>query len=324
MKKTFLCYVLGLSLLLVLNSCDSSNAIEKEIAKIQIDIAYDRFDKKFFEADIDEFYSLKKEYPYLFPAQYPDSIWLKRQRDSIQVVLQAEIDRVFPSLDPVTKEIKPLLQHIRYYFPEVPNQKIITVTNNVDYQNKTVFADSLILLSLDTFLGAKNELYKGIPAYIVRDMELRYMSAHLADEFAIKVTPMPKDRTLLAQMIYYGKKLYLKDVLLPELSDAIKISYTAAEIAWVRENERYMWQYFIENELLFNTQANYALRFIEPAPFSKFYLEIDNESPGKVGQWLGWQIVRAYAEKHPEVNLNELLQLPAQALFNQSKYKPAK
>lgn len=324
MKKRILCNVLGLFLLLMVNSCDSSSAIEKEISKIQIDIAYDRFDKKFFNADIHEFYTLKKEYPYLFPAQYPDSIWLKRQRDSIQVVLQAEIDKVFPSLDPITEEIKPLLQHMRYYFPNVSDPKIITVTNNVDYQNKTVYADSLVLLSLDTFLGAENPLYKGIPAYIVRDMELRYLSAHLADEFAISKTPMPKDRTLLAQMIYYGKKLYLKDVLLPQLSDAIKISYTEEEMAWVKENERYMWQYFIENELLYNTQSNYALRFIEPAPFSKFYLEIDNESPGKVGQWLGWQIVRAYADKYPEVSLNELLQLPAQVLFNQSKYKPKK
>jgi len=324
MKKAFLYSVLGFFLLGVLDSCDSSNALEKEIAEIEIDLQYDRFDKKFFNADRNEFYALKAEYPYLFPPQYPDSIWLKRQRDSIQVVLQKEIDRVFPTLDGVTKELKPLLQHIRYYFPETSDPKIITVTNNVDYQNKTVYADSLILLSLDTFLGAKNELYKGIPAYIVRDMELPYLSAHLADEFAISVTPTPKDRTLLGQMIYYGKKLYLKDRLLPQTSDAIKISYTEEEIDWVKDNERYMWQYFIENELLYKTQANYALRFIEPAPFSKFYLEIDNESPGKVGQWLGWQIVRAYAEKNPEVTLQELLQLPAQTLFNQSKYKPAK
>jgi hypothetical protein len=33
-------------------------------------------------------------------------------------------------------------------------------------------------------------------------------------------------------------------------------------------------------------------RFINPAPFLKF--EIDNESPGQVGGWIGWQIVRSY------------------------------
>ena len=27
-------------------------------------------------------------------------------------------------------------------------------------------------------------------------------------------------------------------------------------------------------------------RFIDPAPFSKFYLEIDNQSPGRIGVWM--------------------------------------
>jgi hypothetical protein len=31
-----------------------------------------------------------------------------------------------------------------------------------------------------------------------------------------------------------------------------------------------------------------------PAPFSKFYLEIDNDSPGRIGAWIGWQMVRSY------------------------------
>jgi len=82
--------------------------------------------------------------------------------------------------------------------------------------------------------------------------------------------------------------------------------------------------YFIEYELLYKTQSSYLLRFIEPAPFSKFYLEIDNESPGKIGQWLGWQIVRAYARKHSDKTPQEILATPAQELFAKANYKPAK
>ena len=81
---------------------------------------------------------------------------------------------------------------------------------------------------------------------------------------------------------------------MPIETDGIKISYNAREMQWVADNERFIWQYFIENELLYKTQATYFQRFMEPSPFSKFYLEIDNESPGKIGQWLGWQIVRKY------------------------------
>ncbi|MGB1449324.1 MAG: gliding motility lipoprotein GldB [Flavobacteriaceae bacterium] len=318
----FLSFLFLSGLFFAISACSSSNSVENEIAKIPVTVELDRFDQKFYNASKEDFYQLKQTYPYLFPAQYPDSIWLKRQRDSLQVLLQTEIKKVYPSLAPFEKELKPLFQHIKYYFPRQYDPKVILLTNNVDYQNKTVYADSLVLISLDTFLGAKNPLYEGIPQYIVRDMDIAYLGAHLADEFSLTVVPAPEDRSLLAQMIHYGKRYYVKDLLLPSTKDEIKISYTEREMNWVRENERFIWQYFIENELLYNTQSSYVLRFIEPAPFSKFYLEIDNESPGKIGQWLGWQIVRSFVAKYPDKSPQEILATPAQELFTNANYKP--
>ena len=316
-------FYLGLHFFVIF-SCTSSSSLEKEIAQIQVDVEMDRFDKKFYHADPGSFVQLKQAYPYLFPSQYPDSIWLKRQRDSLQVLLQTEIDKVFPTLEPFENQLRPLFQHIQYYFPRPKDPKVIFLTNNVDYQNKTVYTDSLVLVSLDTYLGPSHPIYEGIPQYIVRDMDIAYFAAHLADEFALTVVPNPSDRTLLGQMIYYGKKLYLKDLLLPQLNDEIKISYTTKELNWALDNERYIWQYFIENELLYKTQPSYFQRFIEPAPFSKFYLEIDNQSPGKIGQWLGWQIVRKYAAKHPEKSFLEIITTPALEVFTKANYKPKK
>lgn len=320
--SSFLSFLAIGAVFLVNFACSSADNREKEIAQIPVNVDFDRFDRKFYNASKEEFYSLKQEYSYLFPEQYPDSIWLKRQRDSLQVLLQGEIANVFPDLTPFSDQIRPLFQHIQYYFPREKDPKIVLLTNNVDYQNKTVYTDSLVLISLDTFLGAKNPLYEGIPQYIVRDMDIAYLGAHLADEFALTVVPEPQDRTLLAQMVHYGKRFYIKDLLLPKTTDEIKISYTSNELNWVKENEQYIWQYFIENELLYKTQSSYVQRFITPAPFSKFYLEIDNESPGKVGQWLGWQIVRAYAQKYPEKKPQEIISTPAKELFTAANYKP--
>ena len=84
----------------------------------------------------------------MFPSQYPDSIWLKRQRDSLQVLLQTEIDKVFPNLESFEEQLRPLFQHIQYYFPRAEDPKVVFLTNNVDYQNKTVYTDSLVLVSL--------------------------------------------------------------------------------------------------------------------------------------------------------------------------------
>ncbi len=81
-------------------------------------------------------------------------------------------------------------------------------------------------------------------------------------------------------------------------------------------------EYFIEKQVLYQTQLEWVQRFIEPAPFSKFYLQLDNETPGRIGSWLGWQIVNSYMTQFPETPLDELLKISSQKLFNLSKYKP--
>jgi uncharacterized protein YjaZ len=124
-------------------------------------------------------------------------------------------------------------------------------------------------------------------------------------------------------MINEGKKLYLLDSYLPDVSDAQKIGYSNDEIEWVTLNETQIWTYFIENNLLYSTDYQLNKRFIENAPFSKFYINIDKESPGRVGVWLGWQIVRSYMNNN-NVTLQQLLQTNANEIFKKSKYKPKK
>jgi hypothetical protein len=124
-------------------------------------------------------------------------------------------------------------------------------------------------------------------------------------------------------MVYAGKELYLKDILLPEYTDAQKMGYKPEQIAWCEANEAEMWRFFIDNTLLYDTDQKLVPRFINPAPFSKFYLEIDNESPGRTGAWLGWQMVRSYMENN-EVTLQKMLKTDSKTLFEKSKYKPKK
>jgi uncharacterized protein YjaZ len=95
------------------------------------------------------------------------------------------------------------------------------------------------------------------------------------------------------------------------------------QITWCQENESYIWRYFIEKELLYSTDSKLPNRFTNMAPFSKFYLEIDNESPGRVGQWIGWQIVRSFMQNN-KVSMQEMIKMDAKELFEKSKYKPKK
>ncbi|MGB5667563.1 MAG: gliding motility lipoprotein GldB [Maribacter sp.] len=316
MKKPFYLVVF---FALVMMGCGDDDKIAKEINRIPVNLKISRFDNEFANASASDIPKLREEYPYLFPA--PDSVWISKLEDSLQIELRGEVKREFSQFDSETAEIELLFKHIKYYFPKYELPKIITVTNNVDYNNRIILADSLLLIGLDNYLGPDHKYYSGMQNYIAQDMNRDFMVSNIANAFANKVVPRTKERTFLAQIIYYGKVLYLKDKLIPFQTDAQKITYSEDELAWAQANEEPIWRYFIERELLYSTDNNLALRFLDPAPFSKFGLELDNESPGRIGRYMGWRIVRSFMEKN-EVSLQQLLAIPAEEIFKKSNYKP--
>jgi len=146
----------------------------------------------------------------------------------------------------------------------------------------------------------------------------------LATKYAEKYIFQTRNKNLLDEMIYYGKQLYFKDLVLPFKTEAQRIGYTQKQLDWAVANENYIWRYFVERELLYSTDAKLPGRFINLAPFSKFQLEgIDTESPGRIGQYIGWQIVKAYMKQN-DTELEDMLNKSAEEIFNNSKFKPRK
>lgn len=317
-KIAFLFLAIGL-----LISCNNESAVEEEISKIPVEVKIDRFDKVFAEATPEDLPQLKKEYPLLFPKQYPDSVWVNMMNDTIQQELNRETVKAFPKFEQ-EEEIESLFQHLKYYFPQFQVPKLITVTSEVDYRNKVIVADSVVLVSLDTYLGEEHKFYIGLQEYLKKNFRKEQIVPDMATAYAEQFVPQPQGRTFLASMVYYGKLLYVKDRLIPDFSEAQRMGYTEKEMEWALTNEEQIWRYFIEHEVLYDTDSELQRRFINLAPFSKFRLQLDNESPPQLGQYMGWQIVRQFAEKNPDVSLAELLQTDAEELFKKSNYKPRK
>ncbi len=310
-------------LLVFLNACSEKNAVEKEIVGIPMEVTVNRFDRVFDQASPADLPQLKREYPQFFPAQFPDSLWISRFQDTLQQQLHDAVNDVFTENSVLEDELTDLFKHIKYYFPQFEKPGIYTTTSDVDYKNRVILSDSLLIVALDCYLGADHPFYDGIPLYVGKNLTKSQLPVDVAATYSRQLVVRPSQRTFLAQMIYFGKELYLKDLWLPEASDARKIGYTEEEMVWAEDNEIDVWRYFIENEILYSTDVKLLPRFINPAPFSKFYLEIDNESPGMIGRYIGWQIVRAYMENN-NISLVELMQADPQRIFNNSKYKPNK
>lgn len=303
-------------------SCDQKSKVEKAVEEIPVNVKVERFDKVFFETKPQDLAKIKKEYPFFFPAGNDDNVWLNKMQDPIWREVYDEVQKKYSNFEPVREEFNALFQHVKYYFPETKIPKVITVIGEMDYTTKAIYADSLVIVSLELYLGKNHKFYE-FPNYLKENFEERQIMPDVVSSFTFRKIPASTDRTLLSQMIFEGKQLYAKDLLLPDYTDAEKMGYTPEQIKWCEENESYMWRHFIENEMLYSEDPKLNTRFIAPAPFSKFYLEIDNDSPGRVGAWIGWQMVRSYM-KNNNVTLPELLKTNAKEIFEKSKYKPKK
>lgn len=318
MKKYFVSFLI----IVVFISCDKKSKVEKSVEQIPLKLKVYRFDKAFFETSTNDLHNLKEEYPFFFPKGTPDKVWLNKMQNPQWRELYQAVEKKFSDFGKQTLEIEDLFKHIKYYFPKTVTPKVYTVIAEMDYNNKTIYANDKLIISLELYLGAKHKFYE-FPKYLEQNFEERQIMPDIVTSFSSGKIPSSGDKTLLAEMIYYGKQLYLKDELLPHYNDAEKIGYLPEQILWCQENESYIWRYFIEKELLYSTDSKLPNRFINLAPFSKFYLEIDNESPGRVGQWIGWQIVRSYMHNN-EVSLQDMLKVSPKELFEKSKYKPKK
>jgi len=304
-------------------SCQNSSKVEKEISKINLDLNIERFDQLFATSTPSNLPALKQNYPFLFSKRYADSVWVQRMSDPIQQLQNKAVDSVFEDFSRTESEIFNFYQHLKYYNKALKTPRLITVLSDVDYRNKVVVTDSIVLIALDTYLGAEHEFYASFYDYIKQNLNKDQIVSDLATAYAEQLIYQPKRVTFLEEMIYFGKQLYLKDLLIPFKDNNQKIGYSSAQYEWAEENEFYIWQYFVEKELLYETDRKLLLRFIIPAPFSRFNLELDSESPGRLGQYIGWQIVKSYME-NKETPLLQMLQMEATEIFNNAKFKPKK
>jgi hypothetical protein len=126
---------------------------------------------------------------------------------------------------------------------------------------------------------------------------------------------------MLANMIYYGKAHYFLERVMPNLPDSLNIMYTEKELKNAKENLPTIWGHFVERKLLYETSHKALENYTGEAPATN---EISNECPGRIGRWLGWEIVRKYMSKNT-MTLKQLMAEPnAEKIFKTSGYRPEK
>ncbi len=316
-------FSLGFLFCLLILSCSKNDQVAEEIAAIPVEIETNRFDQEFASATPSSLTQLRNNYPMLFSEEVPNEAYIEKMKDTLQAEINTEVSKAFPSLEGEQAELEKFFQHLKYYFPQIPTPKIITLAEEVDYRNKVILNEDILLISLDNYLGEEHHFYEGFASYLARLQNPDYLISDVAQVYAEKLVPRSTSRKFLSTMVYHGKILYIKSLLQRFQEPHFAFDYTSAELDWAYANEAQIWKYFVEKSLLYSSDQKLKERFINIGPYSKFYLELDNESPPRLGQFIGYRIVEAFMDKN-EISLEEMLTLEAEEIYNKSNYKPRK
>ncbi len=259
-------------------------------------------------------------------AEYPDdSVFINEMfrrftNPGIDTLL-LETKRVFGDGSALEEEFRQAFANLRYYYPDFVPPRIKTLITGLD--TDLLVTDSLILVSLDFFLGPGARYRPKTYEYLMR----RYDPHDIVPSCVLIYGISPRynktdlrDRTVLADMVAYGKSFYFAKHMLPCTPDSILIWYTREEIQGADANQDLIWARLIEDKVLFSTSVIDKKNYLGDRPAT---LQVGEKCPGRIGQWVGWQIVKEYMKRRPEVSLPELMNTPdAQFIFRQSNYKP--
>lgn len=239
-------------------------------------------------------------------------------------------EKVYPDMTFLENGLTEAFRHFRYYFPEKPLPKVVTVMSGYNYS--LVYVDSTLAISLDMYLGTNNNTYYTMlqfPHYKTMRMTKDYMVCDAVYGWLESIFKPNEDNPdshrddLLSQIVHEGKVMYALDAMLPKVDDTIKIHYTKKQLAWCKGNEFNMWAYIIRNKLLYTTDLSNTAKLTDDGPFTPYFNH--DLSPSRTGYWLGWQLVRTYMKNNPNVTVPQLMaEKSADKILRESGYKPEK
>ncbi len=218
--------------------------------------------------------------------------------------VNSEIQEKFSDVSDITEDINNALSYYHYYFPK---ESIPTLYYIQSGFNQRIIVDSLVLgVALDMCLGANSDYYVqlGLPNYMSAKLNKDNIALDVMRGLAWSNFSFDGKDDLASNIIYEGKIQYLMDALFPNKSDAEKLSYSDTQMKWLSKHESDVWEAVLQEEMLYKTDRMKIKNMIENAPFTQAF---GNDSPPKIGVWLGWKIVKSYMASHPEISLPDLM-----------------
>ncbi len=318
-------------------SCSNENN-KPDVSDIKVDFKIERFEQSFFKIDTSNIPAginqVNQRFPNFFPF-YVQQILRVPPAEATPVIKQIlvsyapindSIQKKYSNLNWLKDELTTGFKYVKYYYPSYTLPGVITFIGTFDAPG-VVLTPHYLGIGLHQYAGKNFSVYKDqqlqemYPDYISRRFDKEYMGVNSMKALVDDLYPdSSAGKPLVEQMIEKGKQWYLLDKFLPDTPDSLKTGYTKRQLDWVKNNEGNIWGFFTSNTDIYTIDPAIIQDYIGEGPFTRGMPE--GGSPGNIGQWVGWQIVKKFAEKNPKLTVQQVLATPAKTIFGEAKYKP--
>ena len=322
-------------LLFIVSACNlSTSRLNIDVSTVPVDqVNIHRYDKALFDIPLSQLpeglEKIKPEFFFFLDTDLADSAKINNLKEYLThvrtVEFYEEVCVQYPDMPLLESELTDAFRHLKFYYPDIQIPRVYTYISGGEYEMPVQFVDSVLLIALDSYLGVGFSPYAGdrIPVYKMQRMVAENILPDCIRSIQKSMHPIRyPGNTLLDQMVNAGKRVYLLDAMIPAYPDRYKLGYTKGQMDWVTANEAQVWSAIIENQFLYSSHGSAIRTFLADGPFTADFSE---ESPSRLGQYIGWQIVNAYMERNPDVTFDELIsEMDSQKILTESKYKPEK
>mgnify|MGYP002777927168 CR=1 FL=1 len=330
------CLVAGFAVFLA--ACDSSPKGESANAPepppgadtIKINLTIERLEKDLFAAqtpaEVEAFLTKNPSVraAYFPQAEFGSNADLARSltelttNDGLRQFYQ-ESEKQLGDLADLQTGFETAFRNLKAYYPNFRVPRVVTMFTGFT-ANDLYVSDSLIVVGLDYFMGPKARFRPQLENYRLRKYQREYIVPQVLLLLSGKYNEAnPQDQTLLAEMVYFGKSFEFVKNILPTAPDSLIIGYTGEQLAANEIAQDLIWGHFIDEKLLYETSPMRKVKYLGERPTT---VEIGPKCPGRIGQWLGWKIVRKYRQEQPDLTFQQLMKTTdARRVLEESKYR---
>lgn len=236
-----------------------------------------------------------------------------KESNSYMLELEDALREKFNTKDLANRKlrIRSGFQHLKYHLPKVQIPKVITFNNSL-FTTAVFCGEKNISIGLEWYLGGDHALVKEVPSQKVDSwMKDRMRTDYLERDvlFGWILTNVLRDieGNMAQYIVHYGKALYLTEAAYPKAEKRIILRYTQKDFDWALKNEEAFWNYLIQQKLLLTKKELDIANMVNDGPFTPGIPE--EGAPDRLGQFLGWRMVKQFMDAHEEVSLQDLVTL---------------